>query len=195
MEQRTITTILGKTGQGKTLWTKSQLKQLQRKIIIDSQDEYEAQESFEDIFTFGDRLIDSLLGGPLDLNYKIQNFDDFDKICNLVKYCKNITLIIEEASIFLNSNSLPRDLENMILFGRRKEQSIFAISQRPALISRTLTSQTNRFILFNMTEPRDLEYLKSIIGSEIADEIRTLDRLEYIDYKCNEGFEKKKIEI
>jgi DNA helicase HerA-like ATPase len=60
----------------------------------------------------------------------------------------------------------------------RKYGLIFnLISQRPVEISETVISQCSNFIIFKMTHPRDLEYIRKMlpnISSEIVEMQKTL---------------------
>ncbi|MDA8340342.1 MAG: hypothetical protein M0Z70_13665, partial [Nitrospiraceae bacterium] len=58
---------------------------------------------------------------------------------------------------------------------------IITTSRRPANISRDLTSQTDVFCIFRITEKRDLDYFYAL-NAELPDQIRALEPHHYIEY-------------
>ena len=61
--------------------------------------------------------------------------------------------------------------------GRKYGILLNLISQRPVEISDTVISQCSNFIIFKMTHPRDIEYIKKMlpnISSEIVEKQKTL---------------------
>ena len=91
-------------------------------------------------------------------------------------------IFLEEAHRYVQ-NDIDNYLIGYNIFERvakegRKYGLIFnLISQRPVEISETVISQCSNFIIFKMTHPRDLEYIRKMlpnISSEIVEMQKTL---------------------
>jgi DNA helicase HerA-like ATPase len=76
-------------------------------------------------------------------------------------------------------------LKRVVKLGRVRGIDAIFVSQRPAEIPRIITSQTEKFVIFSMSEPSDIKYIRAIIGPE-ADNLPTLEKLHYIEWEKGE---------
>lgn len=68
-----------------------------------------------------------------------------------------------------------------IITGHRHFGIDFIIdSQRPALVPRLITAVSEHIICFNITEPRDLQYLAYFLPSDKLQNLRNLEKYNYI---------------
>ncbi len=77
-----------------------------------------------------------------------------------------------------------REFKKMIHYSRHYGIDIITTSRRPANISRDLTSQTDVFSIFRITEKRDLDYFYAL-NAELPEMIKTLEPHHYIEYNHN----------
>ena len=81
--------------------------------------------------------------------------------------------------------------------GRHKRCRIFACSQRPASVAADLRANVARAVIFNVTEPDDLDWSRRVVGGgrETADQIAALKLGEYeaLDWQRGVGFTIKKL--
>lgn len=95
----------------------------------------------------------------------------------------DVTICIEEASKYLGPTGADPEVEWFFQYGRHNRQSIIAVARRPQELSRMATSQADVVVSFQQKEPRDMQYLRDLAGSEVAERIRNLDRDAYeFDY-------------
>ncbi|MCL5062201.1 MAG: hypothetical protein M1443_03200 [Nitrospirae bacterium] len=97
---------------------------------------------------------------------------------------EDLLFIIDEVDFFDSPASQAREFKKMIHYSRHYGIDIITTSRRPANISRDLTSQTDVFCIFRITEKRDLDYFYAL-NAELLDQIRALEPHYYIQYDHN----------
>ena len=165
------------TGMGKSLWCKQNTAHLTRLITLDHQKEYRRGVIVE---TFQD-LTDYLKQSPRSFRC-ICRFQDKDEIFAAIELAwelGNCTLLAEEVSIICRPNWIDENLEKITLFGRHRNVSLVATTQRPALVHRSITAIAEKIVAFRHEETSDLEYLKDR-GFD-PEQVRMLDRLQYLE--------------
>lgn len=157
-----LTTIVGKRGKGKT--------SLAKKLV-------RAKPSFK-IFIY------DYMGEYSDLD----NEDIAIFYYNVALFCKEVwdqaglyqnnLVIFDEINRYGQNNE---DIHWLYDLGRHKNIDIIAISRRifsdlPVYVR----TGTERFILFQITEPVELDYIKKHSSDEWAERVRNLQFLEYL---------------
>lgn len=119
---------------------------------------------------------------PTDLDFSENKIEaaTFEKMCEIAYETGNLTLYLDEAHMLLNSNaaSAPPYFRRIVFMGRHKQVSLAYIAHRISSIPRALSFNTNRFIFFQTAEPRDLDYIAEVCGTEVAEKVKTLRRLD-----------------
>lgn len=181
--------VSGQRGSGKSYWVKDHLRGLTRYLLYDTMGEYgpAAGPCFVEI----DELIDYLVpyengGGFFEAVFAPIEDSDFETFCEVGLALGNVCVIIEEVDQFATPYYTPLAFQKMIKRGRHRGVNVLGVSQRPASVSRLLTSQTTRFIVFRMFEPKDITYYKSIIGP-VADRLGKIDNYDFFDIDFNQG--------
>lgn len=161
---REIVIVVGKTGQGKTTWTKQYLNNLKRIIILDPLDEYRGQEYYE-----LSQMIEHMQRYKMYC-VKSSAIDDLDDLCKISQSAGNLHFVIEEAqrSIPPRAN-LPESVKDLIYRGRHQNVSIIAVAQRASSINIALRSQFTKIIAFWQTEPADLTWLDNVSGYPVSE--------------------------
>jgi hypothetical protein len=89
---------------------------------------------------------------------------DGEKTCEAffraVARIPNYLLVLEESQNYMTAQTLPQGLKDMVLEGRTIGQAITACSQRPALVSRTLTANADEVVAWPGIEPNDVKVLE-----------------------------------
>lgn len=173
--------ILGKSGSGKTYLVKAALrsgKLGRRVIVIDPDGEYAEIPGVDEV------TLDELLEKCPEesyFNYSVIMDDeetlqtDAEHIVRLAMAIGDCTVIFEEIADY----SANPKIRTVFRRGRKLGVRCIAISQRPAEIHKTVTSQAACVIAFHFDEPRDVEYIKLRFGRNAAAEVQTLDPRKY----------------
>ncbi len=173
--------VSGQRGSGKSYWVKNFIKTLPRCFIYDSLGEYEGDQRFLNC----DAIIDFLIQDELKPQFFTAIFDpynheDFPYFCRIMLARGDMYVVIEEIDLFTSPLNTPPELMKLIKYGRHYGIQIIGISRRPAEVSRQFTAQSTRFVIFGQREPRDLQYFRSVIGTQ-ADQIPALDIGHHLD--------------
>jgi len=177
-------TVLGQKGSGKSSWVKKKLPEIPRFILWDTLGEYVEFKDFENCENIHDlfRYVKKNEGGVFQAVYNSVEDSEIDHVCKITQAVGDCYLIIEEVDNFATPTNMPMELKKVLKYGRHYNISMIFISRRPAEINRLITSQSQRFVCFKMFEPRDITYLRSIMGP-VADEIPKLEVLHYLDWQ------------
>jgi len=106
---------------------------------------------------------------------------DFDLVCKAVNACKQMTLVIEEVSLYCSPSRIPTTLSKIVGQGRHSNLGIICTSQTPKQINPFLRSQAGRIISFSQTEPGHIEWCKAVMGAE-AEKLPKLKPFECLDW-------------
>ena len=86
-------------------------------------------------------------------------------------------LVLDEVAIYGKNNPL---VEHIYRLGRHKGIDVIGTGQRFAMLPMIVRSQTDRFHIFQLTENRDVEYLKNYMTPAVLDTIMGLERFQYV---------------
>lgn len=183
---RDITLIFGRTGSGKSYLTKKLIKDLNRVIIIDALNEYTDGIIFYSLKDFAlfiyennpDKFKIILRLHNLDLQKDISL--TVDKVFDLCFHIGNLTLVIEEAEIYISQYEKKSVFNNLIRYGRHKEISLIAVARRVTELSNDLKSQVNKIYSFNQVLKNDIIYLNNL-GFVKVDKLKKYD-FELVEY-------------
>jgi DNA helicase HerA-like ATPase len=166
MNQRKIEIIFGRTGSGKTTLVKKKISEIDRLIIIDALNEYTDGLIFYRIKDFAQYFLDNpnlktfkiiLRFHNMDLN--TDNEEIFDKLFDIIFHIGNLTLIIEEAEIYISAGNRKSVFNNLVKYGRHKNISIIAVARRVTELSNELKSQMNTCYSSKQVLTKDIQYL------------------------------------
>lgn len=167
-----ITLIFGKTGTGKTTFAKSIVKNEQRLICIDplAEFDYEVFTDFESAYNY------LTVNETFKVSIRFTNDLDFEYLFKLIFELENITLLLEEAEIYISPSVRSSEFLRLVRYGRHRKINIVGIARRSAELSRDFRSQTNRIVSFKQTDIIDLKNLE-LLG------LSNLDNLNEHEYK------------
>jgi hypothetical protein len=95
---------------------------------------------------------------------------------------KNMVVAIEEVPEVCDGGKVPKRLRYLIRVGRHYGIDIVYTGQRFSEIARTITSQTDIFILFRQSEPLDVDGVAKRTSRDIAERVKALEPGEFIVY-------------
>lgn len=166
---REISIIFGRTGSGKSYLTKQLIKNMDRVIIIDSLNEYNEGIIVNNLKEFATFFLQRPNIKRFKVIVRFHNndlskdlSDEFNILFDLIYHIGNLTLVLEEAEIYISKRAEKTVFNNLIRFGRHSSISMIAIARRVTELSNNLKSQVNYFYSFKQTLPKDIEYLKEL---------------------------------
>jgi hypothetical protein len=79
-----------------------------------------------------------------------------------------------------SSSAMRPEIANLVHRGRHSLTSMLWATRRPRDVSRLVTSQLDVISIFRQQEPSDIDYLASLVGSEIAAHVAALGEWEHV---------------
>lgn len=183
--------ILGVTRSGKSYLTESIIYHLSetcnRIIIIDDLNQIDI-EGFTVCYSLQDFIYNLINQYDFHLIVHLHDDSEYYDIFALIWRLNNLILVIDELSLFCDPFNLPESLRHLTQRGRLKNISLIWNTQRPANISRNISSQNEFIISFVLYEMSDLKYF--YFDKANVDRIRQLS-LEKHQYSLLRGSKKE----
>lgn len=115
---------------------------------------------------------------PLNYDAATHECPGFNQFCAIGYARGDCWLVIDEAHQICNAHNIPVELLKIARIGRHQQVSLLYITQRFAMVEKTLTANTNTFAFFKITDPSDLEGIRMRCGKEVADQVQGLRVLD-----------------
>jgi len=183
VSQNTIGTVVGRKGCGKTTLVLEIMREHKRVAVLDYLGEYDARHGF----TVHEGLAASVTalarwaGKPrFALSLRVDEQHEALAVLKVAWEMRAFLLVIEEASWLCSPSYLPRELAKLVRMGRHREISQLYVAQRPAMVHRDVTSQSDWIVSFQQHETRDVKFLEASLLGEQAEKVRTLEQYEII---------------
>ncbi len=182
-DEKIITLVMGKRGSGKTYLVKTLCRQYLRLFIYDPQGEYTDGVIVDDLAELRDvwlkvyRKNFRIVYRPVDAEL------EFEPVCKLVWECQNLAFVIEEVQSFCNPQSICYDFKAIVAKGRHRDIELIGVTQRPAEISKLLTSQAKQMMIFRVTDPNDTKYFTATFGPEFTEKLEQLQQYEFVKWQ------------
>jgi hypothetical protein len=187
-QEREVILVYGKTGMGKSRWTKRYLATKNRVIISDPMLEHEGL-AFDDVAELIDHVeqyptfrvknewsqdVPVLAAIAMAVNDK-RRFED--------KKHPELVFAVEESQRSMPSGAtkLHPAIENIIYRGRHHRVTLVTVSQRPSTVHIAARSQWTRLIVFHQTEGSDIKWLEEQTG-EPKENFHALKPGEYFEF-------------
>lgn len=183
--QNEIIGVLGCKGTGKTTWTKKLYMERNRVLAMDTLGEYggficEPPDVRKSLLKY---LEDNPQKRTFRIAFRPEKLeDDFNWFCQTAwALGSGTTIIIEEIDFFCQPNFAEPGLDKLIRYGRNRGVNMVYTAKRFPDVSRRLTSQTDRFILFRISEPGDLEGIRKRFGDDLTNRVKALPDFQCLD--------------
>lgn len=171
---------IGATRSGKSYMLKYFQAAYQRLIIIDGNCEYIPAKNYnnpEAIYCVGYAAFSIEFSKIVQLNQYCLIFQFADQELNekqiVEKICERIyrelgdtMLVIEEAHDYCDTHNHNTYFRKLATKGGHKGIGYMLSTQRPSLINKTLLTQCDYILIFNLVDPNDILYVKSFIGEK-----------------------------
>jgi len=195
MDEKKVILIFGKRGSGKSYLGAKLLNDERRLVVFDVMGEYTDgvvfnAEQYEQFIEFWRRVY----RGNFRLIYRPLRPDvEIERIAELVYACGNVTFFVEEIDCYCSAYSISDAFAAIVQRGRHKNIQLVGVTQRPFGIHRLLTSQAKEIYVFNTNEPRDRDYLKSLLGVGVEEKLDKLKQYEHLHWS-DDGTDELRIE-
>ncbi len=177
-----INIVLGKTGAGKSYFVKNKIiPNIKGNLIIfDVMNEYFYNNFLicNDYYSFLNLL--KWKKRHFKIIVKTSNINEIFNIQSFIfKYLKDITIILEEAFIYLNNN-----IYDFINFGRHKNICLVLIGRRGSEFRSEILALTEKIFIFKTTSFYDIIYYKKIFGLNDTDleKLKNLETGQYLEF-------------
>ena len=177
---REVLAVFGKTGFGKSVWTRKYAQGKNRIFVFDPLRDFPCE------YLTSEQLIERFDNGEFDLgkNFIVGSGDllDLELLGALTMLASECLLIIEECAIcFQKHEKLPLWLRDIVFLGRHRSASVLVTAQRAASAPIDLRSQVSRLVTFRQSENDDLIWLKPFLNKDEIQQLPTLPVLTCID--------------
>ena len=190
--EKKVRLVIGKRGSGKSVLVKHMIRNERRLMIYDIMGEYQngivfGAEDFVPYLKFWRRFYRS----KFRMIYRpIKPLEEIEVISGLVYELGNVCFLVEEIDCYCSTHKISDSLAAIVQRGRHKNITLIGITQRPYGINRLLTSQAKEIYIFSTNEPRDREYLRTLLGQEIEARLDALEQYQYLKWEDGkEGLE------
>lgn len=182
MADNLIVTVLGRKGSGKTTLARKISHEYERVIAFDWVGEFGTEDRFELVAGLREGA-DALVKASGRKRYRVSirglTREETYRLFAVASKLKRALLIVDEASNYCSAAFLPDEIATLVRYGRHNELSQLYIARRPSEVNRELTAQSDLVVTFQQQEPRDLEYLRALMG-KVGDRARELGRYQII---------------
>jgi len=170
--------ILGVTGSGKSYLTQEIIKHINasRSIVIDDLMQI-TPDNYQRVHSLDEFIFQLLEKDQFKIIVSLEDDSEYYDIFAIIWHLNNLVLTIDELSLFCDPYSIPESLRNITQRGRLKNISLIWNTQRPANISRNISTQTEFVVSFKLYEFADLSYFQ--LNKNKIEKIINLDKNNY----------------
>ena len=179
--RRSIVTILGKSGSGKSELIRRILRDVDRPtFIIDALSEYR---DFGVHFYSSESLFRFVIDGRPNMTriyvLNTQHDDESERFFRFVRWLKNVSVVVDECDMYAGTHNIDPNLSEIVRYGRHRNISLLCAARRPSEINITIRSQSDSIVSFKQDETSDVKRLAERWGSE-AERVRDLGEYQFI---------------
>ncbi|WP_423197150.1 Helicase HerA central domain-containing protein [Cupriavidus sp. H19C3] len=176
-----IVGVIGASGSGKSRWLKDGLRIMKppRLLIWDPQDEYT---EFGDTVTDSRELVERLAALTSTDTFSIvyQPGDDmstyrwkFDLFCEIAYHIERLCVVVEEVADVTSASYAPPYWSRLSRKGRHRAMTLFAVTQRPAVIDKTFLGNCTLLHCCRLNDKNDIAVMSAVLGVPV-DDVRNL---------------------
>lgn len=167
--------FLGKSGSGKSYLARHQAMGARRVLIHDPNGEAAWAEDSRVIYSRAE-LVEAMRAPGWSICWRgavaARGDADMREAFEWANRCAlaagDCLIVWDEVDRFTDAGRLPPSAYAIVNAGRHRGVRVFACSRRVRRVSRDLTANAGRIVLFRMTEPGDLKWVRDTMGDEAA---------------------------
>jgi hypothetical protein len=180
-----IVGIIGSKGTGKSSLAETIFRRRERAVVFDTMGEYDYGFCVSERLAFVRYMRANNNFRVCYLPLEETDFSFVSKAVRLKasetqKAPENLLYIVEEITQYCTALSTDEEFSRCIQLGRHANLDILYTGQRFADIARRVTSQTDIFYCFRVSEPRDIEAIAARFGNVVAEKVSSLENLHYV---------------
>lgn len=193
--QREIILVLGKSGSGKTVWVRNEIQSKRRLFVFDIKRQFsDAGVCIYDMPSLAEYLYSNHRGRFRIIYQPEIVFDDrvdiakeqFKDVCRGLHNVSDFYFVVDEVDRVLPESKNDRVFwDNFVNRGRHESVSIMTTTIRYTDVTRGMTSNYDRLILFRTQEPNDIRYFQTHLGDRAKD-LPSLPLYHYIEKRSDE---------
>jgi len=184
MTEKKVTIIIGKRGTGKSYLCRQLIAGEKRLFIYDVMGEY------DEGVVFDRDTLDKLAlhwrvfyRQEFRIVYRpIEDDAEMQMIAELIYALGDVTFVVEEVDTVAETWKIPLMFRYILRRGRHRNIKLIGVTPSPFGIHRDLTRQAKEIYVFDTREPRDREYLRHLISSDIEAKLDQLKQYEYVKW-------------
>lgn len=192
-QEKKVRLVIGKRGSGKSVLTKYLIRNDRRLVVYDIMSEYVDGVTFDDterpelmefwrhIYRQGFRIIYRPLSPKVEIEW----------LALAVFALGDLTFVIEEIDSICTPFDIPPPMQAIIQRGRHKNIELIGVTPAPFGIHRDLTRQAKDIFIFRTSEPRDIQYLRQLLGERIEAKLAALEQYEFVHW--SDGIENVRV--
>jgi ABC-type dipeptide/oligopeptide/nickel transport system ATPase component len=167
--------LIGRSGCGKSYLGKMIQKVFPRVIIFDSLDEYPVQEN--DIHTFEQfmnfcRIASDLPKFRVIVRFNIDEQNTsilFEQYMRCLYFLGDVLIVVEETQDYCSPHKIGHYFKKCLTSGRHRGLGFIFTTQRPALISKTVLSQSTHVFVGNLIDKDDSDTMGKLMARKGAE--------------------------
>lgn len=98
-----------------------------------------------------------------------------------------ITLFLDEAHLLCKADNVTNETLRAVYISRHHAMSMVFIMQRMAGVHPDIRFNADEYHFFKINEPADIDIIKQKFGKEVAEQVRDLRRLDYVNGRVVPG--------
>lgn len=182
--EKKVRLVIGKRGSGKSVLTKHLIRNDRRLVVYDIMSEYvegivfddaemcECREFWRHIYRQSFRIIYRPLRPKVEIEW----------LAWAAFALGDLTFVVEEIDSICTPFDIPLPMQSVIQRGRHKNIELIGVTPAPFGIHRDLTRQAKDIFIFRTSEPRDIKYLRQLLGERIEDRLAALGEYEFVHW-------------